>query len=222
MINGRGLMGLGAGGCVSGEVDGECMYGGQSISCKLIRECDAMTGIQHFEYGTPGGRSGNVNIEVRDGNGQIVGRTDKNGSFISVSDPRYGNFSTRNQGGNVTATWLQEAAGIAGREALVRYPMDAAARAIYTAQRIAQLMKEHTTVPDSTINTNADGGSGTTIPTTTPEVVQETSFTDLLTGKFDDVSAYVQDRDNWLMLGIGGAAAVAALVYMSSGRGRRY
>jgi len=41
---------------------GDCSYGGDTVSCTLIRECDNYFGTNHFEYFQGGGPSGNVNI----------------------------------------------------------------------------------------------------------------------------------------------------------------
>lgn len=41
---------------------GDCTYGGDTVSCTLIRECDNYFGTNHFEYANPGGPSKNVNI----------------------------------------------------------------------------------------------------------------------------------------------------------------
>lgn len=248
MVNGRGLMGMGAG-CVPGAVQGECMYGDMSIACNLIRECDSVTGNTHWEYEIPGGRSGNVNIEVRGRDGQVVGRTDAQGNFIPVTDPRYTVQPTNtNVGSNVQGALVQ-ANATASREALARYPNNPTAQAIYIAQRVPQIMAEQqrtnslrdggspfnsglnqnstttsvTTPPTTTVNRNVNATPQTTVPTSTPQVVQETSFGDLLGDKWDAVSGYVQDRDNWMVLGVGGAALLGLLWMGSSGRaGRRY
>jgi len=79
------LSGL-AGGCVPGEVPGECMYGDMSISCGLIRECDSQTGNVHWEYGMPKS-TGNVNINVTNADGVIVGHTIATGVYVAGPRP---------------------------------------------------------------------------------------------------------------------------------------
>lgn len=42
-----------------------CMLSnGNQIGCNALRECDSLTGATHFEYGLPGGPTGNVNMPV--------------------------------------------------------------------------------------------------------------------------------------------------------------
>lgn len=260
---------LGAAGCVSGEVPGECMYGTQSISCKLIRECDSVTGNDHWEYNT-GSSSGNVNIAVREsGTDRLIGYKDSNGSFIATTDANkiqnaitaVGTMPTvitptRTVLPNLQA-YLAQANQIAQREAVARYPTSAQSQAIYITQRVTQIMSNPliatstafnaglipsfsaqpapsatvTTIvapitPTVPINTNTATTPASTIPATVPAVAQATGFNELLGNKWDEISGYVQNRDHWMLLGAGLAAAIGFYMYNGSAnrapRGYRY
>ncbi len=53
-----------------------CMLSnGNQIGCNALRECDSLTGATHFEYGLPGGPSGNVDITVAGEGTPIAGPT---------------------------------------------------------------------------------------------------------------------------------------------------
>lgn len=77
-LGGPGV-GAGLGQCPITQ-DGDCNYGGNTISCTLIRECDNYTGANHFEYQVGGGLSNNVNIWQVDpatGKQQWIGQSGK-------------------------------------------------------------------------------------------------------------------------------------------------
>jgi hypothetical protein len=129
-----------AGGCVPGDVPGECMYGNMSISCGLIRECDGITGNQHWEYGLPES-TGNVNIAVANAAGQIVGYRDQNGNFsaaplsnTTTAQPRITSVD------QIPQTIVQQAIDLARNEAMRRYPQNAVSQATYISSRYAQLI----------------------------------------------------------------------------------
>jgi hypothetical protein len=51
-------------GCPTVDIDSNiCELNGQEVACNLIRECDYLTGAQHFEYALPYGNT-NANIWV--------------------------------------------------------------------------------------------------------------------------------------------------------------
>lgn len=77
------LVGLGSG-CVQ-TPEGDCMFGGMPVSCSIIRECDNVTGNLHYEYGMPFS-SGNVNINVANTNGMILGYKNADGVFVDTPD----------------------------------------------------------------------------------------------------------------------------------------
>lgn len=128
-------LGLG-GGCVPGNVPGECMYGNMSISCSLIRECDSQTGNKHWEYGLPGS-TGNVNMPIANLQGQIVGYTDENGNYINTPPPATKKITNVNQ---LPQTLIQQALDIARNEGIRKYPLNAQSQALYIATRYSQIL----------------------------------------------------------------------------------
>lgn len=125
-----------AGGCVPGNVPGECMYGNMSISCSLIRECDSQTGNQHWEYGMPQS-TGNVNIAIANSQGQIVGYVDENGNYVNSPPPAAKKITNVNQ---LPQTLVQQALDIARNEGIRRYSQNAQSQALYIATRYSQIL----------------------------------------------------------------------------------
>ncbi len=77
--------GLGDAGCPI-TPQGDCVLNGMPVSCSLIRECDNQTGNLHYEYTLPGGKTGNVNINVADTSGNLIGYNDRAGNFVDTAD----------------------------------------------------------------------------------------------------------------------------------------
>lgn len=64
---------------------GDCVLNGMPVSCSLIRECDSVTGNLHYEYAMPQS-TGNVNINVADTQGNLVGYNNAQGRFVDTAD----------------------------------------------------------------------------------------------------------------------------------------
>lgn len=64
---------------------GDCVLNGMPVSCSIIRECDSVTGNLHYEYALPF-QSGNVNINVADTQGNLIGYNDQQGRFVDTAN----------------------------------------------------------------------------------------------------------------------------------------
>jgi hypothetical protein len=65
-----------------------CVLGGSGAPCNEIRECDQYTGALHYEYGMPGGPSGNVDILVGNPNSNTFSYTGNPGTN-PLNNPAY-------------------------------------------------------------------------------------------------------------------------------------
>ena len=95
---------------------GDCVLNGMPVSCSLIRECDSVTGNLHYEYAMPYS-TGNVNINVADTQGNLIGYNDAQGRFVDTKDVPISSLVNRQATPANASSIIEQAKAQAIREA---------------------------------------------------------------------------------------------------------
>lgn len=231
IINGKGL---GDANCPI-TPQGDCVLNGMPVSCSLIRECDSQTGTLHYEYATPGGSSGNVNINVANPtNGMILGYNDAQGRFVDTTDVPISSLTTAkkpiiksddqsqspffamtqqyrynpNPSGMGPLQFNTQAGSVTG--AVVNTPQTT------TSQ---QGNPAHSTVTNT--NASSSGGAGNNSVTPTPGTTVSSvgsTFSDLVTSGSGWLSGSTHGVPNWLIA----AAGVGGVAWFATGQHKRF
>lgn len=145
---------------------GDCVLNGMPVSCSIIRECDSITGNLHYEYAMPYS-TGNVNINVADTQGNLIGYNDQQGRFVDTA--------------NVPISSLTNAPSLANRTAYVKTQAEQAqAGALaegqlmgYTGSNLASYVARETATAIARLNnvqwTNTQAGQVTGAIVNTPQ-----------------------------------------------------
>jgi len=137
---------------------GDCVLNGMPVSCSLIRECDSITGNLHYEYAMPYS-TGNVNINVADTQGNLVGYNDAQGRFVDTADVSIASLTKATNAANRATNAANQ---------LARAQATALAeghRLGYTGANLAAYIARETAWAVSSLNTQAGQVTGAIINT---------------------------------------------------------
>lgn len=139
---------------------GDCVLNGMPVSCSIIRECDSVTGTLHYEYAMPYS-TGNVNINVADTQGNLVGYNDSQGRFVDTADVSIASLTKATKATDA-AYQLARAQATALAEGH-RLGYTGAALAAYIARETAWAVSSLNTAP--VVNTQAGQVTGAIVNT---------------------------------------------------------
>lgn len=180
---------------------GDCVLNGMPVSCSLIRECDSVTGNLHYEYAMPY-PTGNVNINVADTQGNLVGYNDAQGRFVDTKDvaisslvPNLRSPLIHNESRMVNT----QAGQVTG--AIVNTPQT-------TTSQQGTPGAAHVNNTNASTNNGGSGGNNSVTPNGATTNTTGMNFSSLLTAGSDWWSGQTWGIDNkWLA--VGAALAVA-------------